>query len=177
MNFRSLRFLVSWRDYNVKIVFYMIRGTRNLYKIDKKSMQIRCSKKGCKNQEKCSKMHPKWESKSTQILKKTWFKNVLFFGINFRRPLVPKMLAKWSPTRRTSSRKPNRKGKLQEKGTPGTVFESQHARGAGGEPPARSGSRLPAAIFPLRASGKLGAFEKECAYGNLQGLFGFGCRI
>ena len=33
-----------------------------------------------------------------------------------------------------SSRKPNRKGQLQEKGTPRTVFESQHARGAGGNP-------------------------------------------
>ena len=102
-------------------------------------MQLQCSKKVWKKHETCSKMDPKWEPKSTQILQKTRFKNVLTFSINFRRPLVPNSLAKWSPTRRTSSRKPNRKGQLQEKGTPRTVFQAQHARGAGGDPPARSG--------------------------------------
>ena len=97
-------------------------------------MQLQCSKKVWKKHETCSKMDPKWEPKSTQILQKTRFKNVLIFWINFRRPLVPILLAKWSPTRRTSSRKPNRKGQLQGKGTPRTVFQSQHARGAGGNP-------------------------------------------
>ena len=97
-------------------------------------MQLQCSKKVCKKHETCSKKVPKWEPKSTQILQKTRFKNVLTFRINFRRPLVPILLAKWSPTRRTSSRKPNGKGKLQGKGTPRTVFEAQHARGAGGTP-------------------------------------------
>ena len=95
---------------------------------------MQCSKKVRKKHEECPKTDPKWEPKSRQILQKTRFKNVLIFWINFRRPLVPNLLAKWSPTRRTSSRKPNRKGQLQEKGTPRTVFESQHARGAGGNP-------------------------------------------
>ena len=97
-------------------------------------MQIRCSKKGCKNHEKCSKMHPKWEQKSTKILKKTRFKNVLVFGINFRRPLVPKMLAKWSPTRRTSSRKPNRKGKQQEGNSQDSLPSPTRPRRGGGAP-------------------------------------------
>ena len=97
-------------------------------------MQLQCSKKLWQKHEECFKMDPKWEPKSIQILQKMRFKNVLIFLINFRRPLVPILLAKWSPTRRTSSRKPNRKGQLQEKGTPRTVFESQHARGAGGNP-------------------------------------------
>ena len=97
-------------------------------------MQFQWSKKVCKKHETWSKMDPKWEPKSIQILQKTRFKNVLTFWINFRRPLVPNLLAKWSPTRRTSSRKPNRKGQLQGKGTPRTVFQSQHARGAGGNP-------------------------------------------
>ena len=104
-------------------------------------MQLQCSKKVRKKHETCSKMDPTWEPKSTQILQKTRFKNVLIFWINFRRPLVPILLAKWSPTRRTSSRKPNRKGQLQGKGTPRTVFQSQHARGAGGNP--RPGADLP----------------------------------
>ena len=97
-------------------------------------MQIRCSKKGCKNHEKCSKMHPKWEPKSTQILKKTRFKNVLVFGINFRRPQVPILLAKWSPTRRTSSRKPNRKGNLQEGNSQDSLRIPTRPRRGGGAP-------------------------------------------
>ena len=134
MNFQNLRFLVFCEEYNVKIVFLHDQGSQQGIKNLLKTMQLQCSKKVCKKHETCSEKDPKWEPKSTQILKKTRFKNVLVFGINFRRPLVPKMLAKWSPTRRTSSRKPNRKGKLQGKGTPRTVFESQRARGAGGTP-------------------------------------------
>ena len=45
-------------------------------------MQIRCSKKGCKNHETCSKMHPKWEPKSIQNLKNA--------GKNGIRKLMPK---------------------------------------------------------------------------------------
>ena len=49
MNFQNLWFLDFCEEYNVKIVFYMIRGTRNPSKIQKESMQIRCSKKYVKN--------------------------------------------------------------------------------------------------------------------------------
>ena len=119
----------------------------------KKLCNFNARKRYGKKHEECSKMDPKCEPKSIRILPKTRFKNMWIFWITFRRPLVPNSLAKWSPTRRTSSRKPNRKGQLQGKGTPRTVFESQHARGAGGDPPARSGSQLPAAIYPLRAWG------------------------
>ena len=38
-------------------------------------MQIRCSKKGCKKHEKCSKMEPKWEPKSRKSLSKTRSEN------------------------------------------------------------------------------------------------------
>ena len=44
-------------------------------KIYQKSMQIRCSKKGCKKHEKCSKMEPKWEPKSMKNWSKTRSEN------------------------------------------------------------------------------------------------------
>ena len=39
-------------------------------------MQIRCSKKGCKKHEKCSKMEPKWEPKSRKSLSKRRSENL-----------------------------------------------------------------------------------------------------
>ena len=120
----------------------MIRGSRNPSKIHTKSIQIRCSKKVCKKHEQCSKMDPKWEPKSIQILQKTKFTNVLIFWIDFWRPLVPILLAKWSPTRRTSSRKPNKKGKELE-GNSQDSFRIPTRPRRGGEPPARSGPFWP----------------------------------
>ena len=65
MTFWNLRFLVFFaKSITLKSFFHMIRGTRNQSKINQKSMQIPCSKKGCKNHEKCSKIDPKWEPKS-----------------------------------------------------------------------------------------------------------------
>ena len=55
MKFRNLRFLVFVKSITLKSFFHMIRGTRNLSKIDKTSMQIRCSKKGCTNHENATK--------------------------------------------------------------------------------------------------------------------------
>ena len=97
-------------------------------------MQTRCSKKVCKKHETCSKKDPKWEPKSRQILQKTRFKNVLTFWINFRRPLVPILLAKWSPTRRTSSRKPNKKGKELEGNSRGQSSNPNTPAARGGTP-------------------------------------------
>ena len=71
MKFRSLWFLVFCEEYNVKIVFYMIRGIINLNKVNQKSMQTRCSKRGCKKHDKCSKMEPEWEPKSRKSRSKT----------------------------------------------------------------------------------------------------------
>ena len=132
--FRTCDFLIFAKSITLNSFFHMIRGTRNQSKINQKSMQIPCSKKGCKNHEKCSKMVPKWEPKSTQILQKTKFKNVLTFWIDFWRPLVPILLAKWSPTRRTSSRKPNKEGTKTGRELPRTISEAQYARGAGENP-------------------------------------------
>ena len=49
-----------------------IKKERNIYQ---KSMQIRCSKKGCKKREKGSKMEPKWEPKSRTSQAKTRSEN------------------------------------------------------------------------------------------------------
>ena len=41
MRFRNLRFLVFYKEYNVQIIFYMIRYAENRSKTDQKSMQKR----------------------------------------------------------------------------------------------------------------------------------------
>ena len=125
--FGTCDFLFSVKSITFKLFFLHDQGCQKSKINNEKTMQLPCSKKVRKTYEECPKTDPKWEPKSRQILQKTRFKNVLFFWINFRRPLVPILLAKWSPTRRTSSRKPNKKGKQQGKGTPRTVFEAQHA--------------------------------------------------
>ena len=59
MNFRNLRFLVFFvKSITLKSFFHMIRGTRKLSKLNKRSMRIRCSKKRCTNQKTCSKREP-----------------------------------------------------------------------------------------------------------------------
>ena len=62
--FGTCDFLFFVKSITLKTFFYMIRGTRDLSKINKKSMRIRCSKKWCTNQETCSKREPEWEPKS-----------------------------------------------------------------------------------------------------------------
>ena len=47
-------------------------------------MQIRCSKKGCKKHEQCSKMEPKWEPKSRKSLSKKMSENRCEKGARLR---------------------------------------------------------------------------------------------
>jgi len=48
MKIRNLRFLVFCGEYNVKIVFYMIRGIRNQAKVDEHQCKIDARKKNVK---------------------------------------------------------------------------------------------------------------------------------
>ena len=132
--FRSCDFLFFTKSITLKSFFRMIRDARNRQHFDFKRYNLNARKRYAKNMKHAPKSDPEWEPKSIQILQKTRFKNVLTFWINFRRPLVPILLAKWSPTRRTSSRKPNKKGTKTGRELPRTVSEAQHARGAGGNP-------------------------------------------
>ena len=74
-NFRTCDFLFFAKCITLKSFFYMIRGTRNLEKIDKKSMQIRCSKKGCKKHEQCLKFESEWKPESIKSLSKKMSEN------------------------------------------------------------------------------------------------------
>ena len=121
-------------EYNLWIVFLHDQGCQKSIKNRSQTIQFKCSKKVCRKHEKCFQTDPKWEPKSIQILQKTKFKNVLVFWIDFRRPLVPILLAKWSPTRRTSSRKPNKKGKELEGNSRGQSSNPNTPAALGGTP-------------------------------------------
>ena len=64
MKIRNLRFLVFCGEYNVKLVFYMIRGIRNQSKVNEKQCKIDARKRNVKNHEKYAKREPKWEPES-----------------------------------------------------------------------------------------------------------------
>ena len=125
-NFGTCDFLFFAKSITLQSFFYMMRRPRITLKNYKISMQFRC----LENVWKTIKTIPKWfqycYKLGAQIQRKPskhGSNKKIDLGIDFWRPLVPILLAKWSPTRRTTSRKPNKKGK-----------QSKHARGAGGTP-------------------------------------------
>ena len=76
-------FLIFAKSITLKSFFHMIRGTRNRSKIHEKSMQIRCSKKGCKNHEKCSKNASKMGAKIYTNPKKNAVQKLVDFWDQF----------------------------------------------------------------------------------------------
>ena len=171
--------------YCVECISPRVCLSRRRSRIREISIQKLCSKIWCSKFKKTWNGLQKWakiHSKSMQksIQKILWFLGGFWSGFWYPWDSLKGILQETSwkghhPEQHPTAKKVKCEGEVR-RSCAARACEAQHARGAGGEPPARSGSRLPAAIFPLRASGKLGAFEKECAYGNLQGLFGFGCR-
>ena len=132
--FRSCDFLFFTKSITLKSFFRMIRDARNRQHFDFKRYNLNARKRYAKNMKHAPKSDPEWEPKSIQILQKTRFKNVLTFRIDFWRPLVPTLLAKWSPTRRTSSRKPNKKGKELEGNSRGQSSKPNTPAARGGTP-------------------------------------------
>ena len=78
--FGTCDFLFFAKSITLKSFFHMIRGTRKLSKINKRSMRIRCSKKRCTNQKTCSKREPEWEQKSRKYRLKWRFEEVWIFS-------------------------------------------------------------------------------------------------
>ena len=144
--FGSCDFLFFANVLTLKSFLYMIRRPRVPLTNDKISMQFGCSKiyeKVIENVptwfQNCYKMGTKIQTKPlNNRSEKTLFSD------RFLATLVPVLLAKWSPTRRTSSRTPNKKGKLKGKRTSRKTTERatcKHARAAGEDPQPRADFR------------------------------------
>ena len=163
-NFGTCDFLFFAKSITLQSFFYMMRRPRITLKNYKISMQFRC----LENVWKTIKTIPKWFQNcyklGAQIQRKPSkhrSNKKIDLGIDFWRPLVPILLAKWSPTRRTTSRKPTKKTTTRT-GNSQDSLPIQTCPRRRGEPPARSGlCRTVRHWDPLKTVPGAG-FEKTC---------------
>ena len=88
--FLNMRSLVFCEEYKLKMLFYMIRGSKNPWTIHQKSMQNRCSKKVCKKHGKHSNMEPK-SMKNQRKTRSTIYVKMLAFRLEPRGTLRPQV--------------------------------------------------------------------------------------